>query len=203
MNEEQKGNGEAAPVEPAGEVAKAEAPVESDAEKAARLEQEKKDLHDRLLRSAADFENYKKRSRREVEDAQARGREQLAKELLPVLDNFERALQALASGGSVEQLGQGVKLVDKQLRAALEKFEIRSFDALGEPFDPGRHDAIQQEETAEHPPGTVARVFSRGYTIGQRLLRPAMVAVARPPAAKPGEGDGSDGNGAANGEGGG
>jgi molecular chaperone GrpE len=178
------GNGEARPEEAAAP----EAPVESIEGKVARLEKERAEAHDRMLRVAAEFENWKKRARREVEEAQARGREQLAKDILPVLDNLERALAAVGSGGTVEQLGQGVKLVDKQLHGVLEKFEIKSFEALGEAFDPAKHEAIQQLETAEHAPGAVAKVFARGYTIGQRLLRPAMVAVAKAPAEAPAAG---------------
>ncbi len=196
MSENEQGNG--APGGAATPGAPAEAAPETKAEetveqKLARAEQEKKDTHDRLLRLAAEFENFKKRSRREAEEGQARGREQLAKELLPVLDNFERALAALAAGGTVEQLGQGVKLVDRQLHSVLEKFEIKPFDALGEPFDPAKHEAIQQIETSDVPPGAVAKVFARGYFIGPRLLRPAMVGVAKAPAAHaaPTDGDGS------------
>ena len=163
---------------------KAEALVETIESKIARLEKERTEAHDRMLRIAAEFENWKKRSRREAEEAGARGREQLAKEILPVLDNLERALSAVGAAGgaaSVESLGQGVKLVDKQLHGVLEKFEIKSFESLGEPFDPSKHEAIQQMETTEFPAGNIARVFARGYLIGARLLRPAMVAVAKQP----------------------
>jgi molecular chaperone GrpE len=194
MSENEKGNGAAPAGTPSEPPATAPATEKAEQKEAAqstqetieqvidRLEKEKRDGHDRMLRVAAEFENFKKRTRRELDEAVARGREQVAKELLPVLDNFERALSALESGGTVEQLGQGVKLVDKQLHSALEKMDIRPFEALGEAFDPTRHDAIQQMETAEHAPGTVAKVFSRGYTIGSRLLRAAMVAVAKAPA---------------------
>ncbi len=170
-----------------------EAPVEARVAellaKVAQLEKEKGEAHDRMLRIAAEFENWKKRARREAEEASGRGREQLAKEILPVLDNLERALAAVGAAGgatSLESLGQGVKLVDKQLHGVLDKFEIKAFDALGQAFDPARHEAIQQLETAEYPAGAVAKVFARGYTIGSRLLRPAMVAVAKqPPAVEP------------------
>jgi molecular chaperone GrpE len=205
MAENEKGNGagEGAPPpeKPPTEGAKSpsegakspEAIAETPEAKAERLERERGEAHDRMLRVAAEFENWKKRARKESEEAQARGREQLAKEILPVLDNLERALQAVTTGGTVEQLGQGVKLVDKQLHGVLEKFEVKSFEALGEPFDPAKHEAIQQVETSDHAPGAVAKVFARGYLIGSRLLRPAMVAVAKAPAAAeagtPGEGD--------------
>src|SRR6185503_17200283 len=95
----------------------------------------------------------------------------------------DRALQAAARGGSVDALSQGVKLVEKQLIAGLEKFGIKGFDSKGQPFDPARHEAIQQVESAELPPGVVAEEFARGYFIGERLLRPAMVAVSKAPPA--------------------
>lgn len=183
---------------PAG--APATAPNESLEAKVARLEREKAENHDRMLRALADFENYKRRARRELDEASTRGREALLKELLPVLDNLERALAAVASGGSVEALGEGVRLVEKQFHSALEKFEVRRFDALGQPFDPARHEAIQQLETEATPPGTVAQVYARGYTVGDRLLRAAMVAVAKGPA-KPAEGPTETGNSSATPEG--
>lgn len=145
---------------------------------AATLEQQNKELHDRLLRTAADFENAKKRAKKEVDEAQQRGREQLIKELLPVLDNLERALQHAAEK---DPLAQGVRMVEKLLLAALEKFGVTRFSALGQPFDPSLHDAIQQVETTEVAPGLVAQQFALGYLSGGRLLRAAMVAVAKAP----------------------
>lgn len=146
-----------------------------------QLTAEKQELNDRLLRLAAEFENYKRRVRKEAEDASLRGLEGLAKELLPALDNFDRALTAARSNQApgVGVIVEGVQMVQKQLFAALEKFQIKTFEAEGKPFDPNVHEAIQQVETDAVPPGAVALVFQRGYTIGSRLLRPAMVAVAR------------------------
>jgi molecular chaperone GrpE len=145
-----------------------------------QLEQERRDLHDRLLRTAADFENFKRRSKKEVEDAATRGREQLLKELLPAMDNLERALKHAPPG---DPLAVGVQQTEKQLLQALEKFGVVRFVSLGKPFDPNVHEAIQQLETAEHPPGSVAAEFASGYMLGTRLLRAAMVAVAKAPAA--------------------
>src|SRR6184192_3612294 len=118
-----------------------------------KLQRAHDEMKDRLLRTAADFENYKKRVKREVDEAQARGREGVLKEILPVLDNLERALQ---HAPEKDPLAVGVRMVEKQLIAALEKFGISSFSAVGQPFDPTLHDAIQQVETSEMPPGTVA-----------------------------------------------
>jgi molecular chaperone GrpE len=147
-----------------------------------QLEQEKRELHDRLLRTAADFENYKRRSKKEVDDAATRGREQLLKELLPAMDNLERALKHAPPG---DPLAVGVQQTEKQLLQALEKFGVTRFASVGKPFDPTVHDAIQQMETTEHPAGTVAAEFASGY----------MVAVAKPPAGAATGGDGGgDGN---------
>jgi molecular chaperone GrpE len=144
-----------------------------------RLEGEKKDIHDRLLRTAADFENYKKRAKKEAEEATARGREGVWKDILPVMDNLERALKH-APGD--DPLAQGVKMVEKQLLSVMEKFGVTRFTALGQPFDPALHDAIQQVETKDAAPNTVAQEFAAGYMQGGRLLRAAMVAVAKAPA---------------------
>lgn len=154
-------------------------PVEPPEEHIARLEGEKAELHERLLRLAAEFENYKKRARRDADDAAARAKEGLLKEFLPVLDNLERALAATAQGGTVDTLVQGVKQVQRQAEGALEKFGVKSFESLGQPFDPTRHEAIQQVESAELPPGTVAEVYQRGYAMGDRLVRAALVVVSK------------------------
>ena len=147
----------------------------------AALEAEKREVHDRFLRLAAEFENWKKRARREQDEAATRGREALLKELLPALDNLERALQAASEKDPV---AVGVRLVDKQVMSALEKFEVKRFSALGHPFDPNMHEAIQQVESIEVAAGCVAKEFAPGYTVGGRLLRAAMVGVAKAPAPK-------------------
>jgi molecular chaperone GrpE len=158
--------------------------VASGEELLARAEQANRELHDRLLRAAAEFENYKRRAKKEMDEAATRGREQLLKELLPAMDNLERALKHAPAG---DPLAVGVQQTEKQLLQALEKFGVVRFAATGQPFDPTVHDAIQQVETGAHAPGTVAMEFASGYMIGPRLLRPAMVAVAKAPA---GGGDG-------------
>ena len=174
---ENAGPGEAPP--PPKSADPAEPTLEQQIEQLEKLENEKKELHDRLLRTAADFENFKRRTKKEIDDAATRGREQLLKELLPALDNLERALKHAPAG---DPLAIGVQQTEKQLLQALEKFGVVRFSAVGKPFDPAQHDAIQQVETAEHPPGTVAQEFASGYMIGPRLLRAAMVAVAKAPA---------------------
>ncbi|MEO6951805.1 MAG: nucleotide exchange factor GrpE [Polyangia bacterium] len=150
----------------------------------ASLEAEKREVHDRFLRLAAEFENWKKRARREQDEAATRGREALLKELLPALDNLERALQAAPEKDPV---AVGVRLVDKQVMSALEKFEVKRFSALGQPFDPNMHEAIQQVESSDVAAGSVAKEFAPGYTVSGRLLRAAMVGVAKAPAAPKGD----------------
>jgi molecular chaperone GrpE len=178
---ENAGPGEAPPPKQAeGDGHESAAPtLEQQIEQLEKLEQEKRELHDRLLRTAAEFENFKKRSKKESDDAATRGREQLLKELLPALDNLERALKHAAPG---DPLTVGLIQTEKQLLQALEKFGVVRFSSVGKPFDPSMHDAIQQMETVEHAPGSVAQEFASGYMIGARLLRPAMVAVAKAPA---------------------
>lgn len=161
----------------------------------AKLTAERAELNDRLLRLAAEFENYKRRIRKENEEAGIRSLESLLKEILPPLDNLDRALvaaranEATSSGALVE----GVQMVQKLFFAALEKFQVKPFDAQGQPFDPQFHEAVQQVDSDTLPPGTVATVFQRGYFIGtgNRLLRPALVAVVRGRAQPASSGDGT------------
>src|SRR5437868_10672752 len=159
VNEDDKaenaGPGDAAPAAQQGSDGQeaSQPTLEQQIEQLEKLEREKRELHDRLLRTAAEFENFKKRAKKEMDDAATRGREQLLKELLPALDNLERALKHAAEG---DPLAVGVKSTEKQLLQALEKFGVTRFSSLGKPFDPSLHDAIQQLETSEHPPGSVA-----------------------------------------------
>jgi molecular chaperone GrpE len=157
-------------------------------EQLAAVEKEKKDVYDRLLRSAADFDNFRKRSRKDMDEARIKAREDVLKEILPGIDNLERALVAANDpNAGVASVVDGIKLVLRQFQSALERFEVKGFPSIGQPFDPGRHEAISQLESTEHAPGTIAAEMQRGYTIGNRLLRPALVAVAKAPAS-PSEG---------------
>jgi molecular chaperone GrpE len=150
------------------------------------IEAELKELKESRIRIAADFDNYRRRTRREIEDARDDGKVQVLKELLPVFDNLERALShaGAAEGGLIE----GVRLTMRQLYTALERFEIKPIDAKGKAFDPQLHEAIQQVESAE-PAGTVVEEFQRGYSLGKKLLRPALVSVSKGLAAEPPKGD--------------
>ena len=133
------------------------------------------DVHDRWVRAAADLENYKKRSQKEREEVQKFGVEKLVKDLLPVLDNLDRALAAAAED---DPLVAGVKLVRTSFEQALSRQGVKGFSALGQQFDPARHEALMQVPTAEVPPGWVALEHARGFTLHERLIRPAMVGVA-------------------------
>lgn len=147
-------------------------------ERLAAVEKEKTDNYERLLRTAADLDNFRKRSRKEQEDARLKAREDVLKEILPGIDNLERAL---AVATSADPVVDGVRMVLKQFHTALERFDVKAFEAVGQAFDPTRHEAISQVETAEQPPGTVVTELQRGYMNGPRLLRPAMVTVAKAP----------------------
>jgi molecular chaperone GrpE len=192
---------EAAP--PEGEAAAAEAappdPLAQALARAETLEKEKGELRDRMLRVAADFDNFKKRNRKEMAEAEAKGREALLKELLAVIDNLERAVaHATTSDAAATGSGllEGVSMVLRQFLTALEKFDVKPFSAVGEAFDPQYHAAVAQVPTADKPAGMVVEEFQRGYKMGARLLRPAMVAVATPPRAPepaPAESQGSSG----------
>ncbi len=139
-------------------------------------EQRIAELKDQLLRLAADFDNYRKRTRRELDAALRTGSERLAVELLPALDNLTRALSHVEQQD--DALTQGVRMVARQFSEALRAHEIVAFDSLGETFDPQWHEATSQVVTAEHRPGTVVAEISQGYRAGDRLLRPAQVVVA-------------------------
>ena len=143
--------------------------------------------HERLLRNAAEFENYKKRAQKEREDARKFGNESLLKEFLPVADNLDRALEA-ASSADPKQILEGVRLVQKLFEGTLGKFGVTSFSALGLPFDPAVHEAMMQLES-DAPPGTVVQEMAKGYKLHERLVRPAAVVVAkaRQPAAVEGD----------------
>lgn len=140
-------------------------------------------LRDQMLRVAADFDNFRKRSRREIADAEVRGREELLRELLPVFDNLERAMDHAETATSVQSLADGLRMVQRQFADTLGKLDIVRIESTGTPFDPSVHEAIQQIESAEHQPGTVAAEVRSGYRLGERLIRPAMVVVAKAPAA--------------------
>jgi molecular chaperone GrpE len=147
-------------------------------------EKEKKDNWDRYLRAAADLENTRKRQKREVDDAKLEAKNKALKEVLPVVDNLERAIEhaGAGAGGESKPIIEGVQLVLRQLMTAFERLDVTPVEAQGQPFDPNLHEAISQQES-DQPPGSVVTVLQRGYKSGDRLLRPALVVVAKPKAA--------------------
>jgi molecular chaperone GrpE len=138
-------------------------------------------LKDQLLRVAADFDNFKKRSRREVADASKYAKEDVLRDLLPVFDNLERAAAHAGSATDVKALADGIGMVMRQFLDTLGKIGVERVNATGQPFDPAVHEAVQHLETTEHPPGTVAMELQAGYRTPDRVLRPAMVVVAKAP----------------------
>ncbi len=129
-----------------------------------------------LLRLAADFENFRKRSMREMQEARKFGSEKIFCGLLPVIDNLDRALAA--SEGDDSPIVQGLNMVIKQFASVLESFGVEGFDSLGQPFDPERHEAVGQAPGTDAPPGTIVEELLKGYHFHGRLLRPAQVLVA-------------------------
>ncbi len=144
-------------------------------------QREAQDNRSRLLRAVADHDNFRKRINKEREDQEKYGAERLLRDFLPVIDNLERALSHAAAAEDASGLSDGVAMTLKQFRATLERFGVKAFESVGTPFDPERHEAIQQVETEEHPSNTVVQEFQKGYFMHDRLLRPALVVVARNP----------------------
>ena len=164
--------------------------LEMSQERARKVYAQLKDEHDRLLRSAADHDNYKKRVAREKDEILRYGNERLVKEILPAVDSLDRAIVA-AEGGP---LASGIQMTRRLLEDALGRFGVKGFSAKGEVFDPRVHEALMSVATAAHAPGTVVEEMQRGFFLHDRLIRPAAVVVAAaPPAAsgetRPAEGD--------------
>jgi molecular chaperone GrpE len=157
-------------------------------EKLALLEAEKAEIKDRMLRIAAEFENYKKRARKDQADGEARAREAVLRDLLEVTDNLERAKASWngAKEADANAIRDGVELVLRQFHSKLERYQVKAVEAIGQPFDPRFHEAISQAPTTDVKPGSVLHELQKGYMIGDKLLRPAMVVVAAaPPAPAP------------------
>ncbi|MFW2387194.1 MAG: nucleotide exchange factor GrpE [Polyangiales bacterium] len=180
------------PEEEAAEEAEAEP---SDLEKARN---ERNRMRDQLLRIAADFDNFRKRSRKEIEEVRRRTIEDTLREILPIVDNLERASEAMEGATEVSAVSDGVHMVLRGFEEVAERLGLKRVPTTGNLFDPTCHDAMQQQETAEHAPGTIVAEVVPGYFLGERLLRPAMVVVAKPPSANAG----ADGGAPTEGEGG-
>ncbi len=167
-----------------------DAPADKDETTALRAEVA--DLKDRLVRTLAEMENLRKRTEREMADTRQYAVASFARDMLTVSDNLKRAIAAvppeLRQDGDKALLSliEGVEVTERGLEQTLAKFGVRTIEAKGEKFNPEIHQAMYEVETAEVPPGTVAEVMQTGYVIGERMLRPALVAVAKaPPQAPP------------------
>jgi len=170
--------------ESAADSEEAEMPDEPEAAPEPSLEQEAAEMKDRLLRALADVENTRRRAKRDVEDARKYAASNFAKDLLNVSDNLRRALDTVSEetregDDNVKNLVLGIEMVEKELLTAFERQGVSKVDPLGEPFDHNFHQAMYEKPDTEYPNGTVAEVMQAGYVMHDRLLRPAMVAVAK------------------------
>ncbi|SRR5450759_914860 len=168
-------------VETAAPQTPAQSPAPPSAEeRIAALEAEKTEFRERMLRIAADFDNWKKRSRKDQADGEMRAKESVLRDFLEIADNLERATVSLGEGkeGDAKSIRDGVDLVLRQFRSKLERYQVKVIESVGQPFDPRFHEAISQAPTADAKPGSVLHELQKGYLIGDKLLRPAMVVVA-------------------------
>ena len=184
MGDENEANGTvpASAEEPASEKSEAaegaEATAAADPLAEAKAEAQKN--KEQWMRTAADFDNFRKRSRREIDDARRAGREEMLKEFLPVFDNLERAIQSAQRAQEVKAVADGLNMILRQFIDTLGRVNITKVPTVGKEFDPTVHEAIQQVESDEHTPGTIVAEVQPGYVQGDRLVRPAMVVVAKP-----------------------
>ena len=137
--------------------------------------------YDLYLRSQAELQNYRKRVQKEADEMRLYQSLPLARDLLPAFDNLHRALAAAETSKSIDKLLEGVRMVARQMEAALSRHQIVAIEAAGKPFDPNLHQAVQQMPTSEHPPMTVMHEVERGFTLQDRVVRPATVIVAQAP----------------------
>jgi molecular chaperone GrpE len=167
-------------IDASGEAATAAQPDQPDSPAdAAELKQQRDDYYDRLLRKTAEFDNYRKRTERDRIQLSEAAAADLLTELLPLVDDMERALAAESAAGEGDAIRKGVELIQKQLLELLRKRGVKPIEALGADFDPHFHMAVSYEPAEGRREGEVIEEFRRGYMLGDRLLRPAMVKVAK------------------------
>jgi len=154
--------------------------IEALRKKLEEKEKEPKESHDRLLRMAADLENFKKRAAREKEEWVKFANEDLLKGVLPFVDNLERAVSHSGKAADIQGLVEGVKLTIQQLLQTLKQFGVTRFETVGKPFDPAVHEAMLVVGTDQEKPNHVMQEFQKGYLLNDRLLRPATVSVSKP-----------------------
>jgi molecular chaperone GrpE len=186
MAEEQENRSESSAIEPEAasedwvpeETDNPQEPYESEDPRVAELQNEAEENQNRYLRAQADFDNYRRRTQKEKEELAQYASLKLVGQLLPVLDNFQRALQTGGEIVETESFSKGVDMIYRQLSQVLEAEGLKVMEAAGQPFDPELHQAIMQVESEEHPEGTVVDVIQNGYWLKDRVLRPAMVKVS-------------------------
>ena len=145
------------------------------------LKRQLEERQDRLMRALAETDNVRRRAQRDREDYVKYATETLLRDLIPVLDNFDRALAAARAAGESGTVVSGVELIQRELLRVLEKAGLSRYSAVGERFDPTRHEAIARVVSTDRPPDTVVQETAAGYLLNGRVLRPAMVAVAGAP----------------------
>lgn len=165
---------EAAPESPDGENGGAAAAAELEA-----LRKQAEESQEKYLRTQADFDNFRRRSRQEKEDFAKYASSKLVEQLLPIVDNFERAVAASKDSRDIDSLLKGIEMIQRQLDQTLEQEGLKAMNAAGEPFKPEYHQAVMQVESEEHEEGTVVEVLQKGYIFKDKVLRPAMVKVAK------------------------
>jgi molecular chaperone GrpE len=176
-DEESSDSGVGSPSEEMAETAGAESDLQA---KLAEKDKEIAELKDKYLRALADGENIRKRVRQQSDETIRIQKEALLRDLLPIVDNLERAIEAARTGASGGQvIVQGVEMVLRSLADYLRAHGVAPIDSAGHPFDPSRHEAVDHVHSEVHPPNTVVDEFHRGYLIGERVLRPARVTVAK------------------------
>ena len=157
----------------AAEPAETTPPEPSETEK---LQKQLQDANDQFLRLAAEYDNYRKRTAKEKEELNALCKSTVIRELLPVIDNFERAMANPAD--NPEEFRKGVEMIAKQLSETLQKLGVEPFGDAGDAFDPNLHNAVMHIESEDHGENVIAAVFGKGYRLGDKVIRPAMVQVA-------------------------
>lgn len=137
------------------------------------------EARDKMLRAQAELDNYRKRARRELEDERRYAELALLRDLLPVVDNIGRAIEHAGKNADANSLLEGVRMVQQQLQALLERHDCKQIDADGKPFDPSHHEAVMQQLNPEKPEGTVLGVLQTGFQLHDRVVRPAQVIVSK------------------------
>ena len=170
-----------------GEYAEAADQVEQLKAEVSSARQEAAETYERLLRLSAEFENYKKRMQRQTEGHRKYANESLIKDLLGVVDNLERALNASQQQSENNEkrdacMIEGLEMTLNEIRKVLKKYHVEPVEALGKPFDPTFHEAVMQQPSEDHPDNTVIQEMQKGYMLHDRLIRPAMVVVSKSPA---------------------